>query len=259
MLILIGWWISLILESYIINKASCSFYAHSGWVVIYAMLLRSGRCRGLHLRGGQRSILTVGLPGLASCRGVFRTYMSFVRGCFASSVLILHEYEAELAELIKALELAQSNYWSSLWIEADSVYLVELVRNRSRYVPWRFSAAWTRSLEFLKSIIFHVSHVYREGNQLADWLASHGSCLNSFTCGLAPRPFVLCLLTWILLKSLLIIFPYLPRFWFASPQSCTSLCFNKLSGFWSCTHMIGEACRVPSSLGCGGLSLMHCS
>ena len=107
-------------------------------------------------------------------------YMNFVPSCFDLSLTILHVFEAELARLIKALELAQSNHWFLLWIEADSIYLVEVVRNRSRDVPWRFRAAWMRSLEFLESVLFQISHVHREGNQLADCLTSHGSSLDSF-------------------------------------------------------------------------------
>ena len=112
---------------------------------------------------------------------VFRTCRGFIRGCFTSSPPILHALEAELGTMINALELAQSNYWSPLWIETDSVYLVELVRNRSRDVFWRFHAAWTRSLEFLESIIFHVSQANSEGNKLADCLTSHETSLDNFT------------------------------------------------------------------------------
>ena len=122
----------------------------------------------------------VGSPGITSCRGVFRMYMNFVHSCFDLSLTILHVFEAELAGLIKALELAQSNHWFLLWIEADSIYLVEVVRKCSRDVPWRFRAAWMRSLEFLESVLFQISHVHREGNQLVDCLTSHGSSLDSF-------------------------------------------------------------------------------
>ena len=73
-----------------------------------------------------------GLPGPTSCGGVLRTYMGFVRDCFASPPSILHAFDVELTELIKTLEQAQSNHRFPLWIEADSVYLVELLRNRSR-------------------------------------------------------------------------------------------------------------------------------
>jgi len=112
-----------------------------------------------------------GSLGPASYEGVFRRYRCC---CFTSPLSIPDVFEAKLFGF-KALEVAQSNYWFSLWIEAGSVYLVELVRNHSRDVLWRFHVAWTRSLELLEFILFYVSHVYREGNQLAGCLVSNGS------------------------------------------------------------------------------------
>ena len=32
-------------------------------------------------------------------------------------------------------------------------------------VPWRWRPAWSRCLRFLSQMQFHVSHIYREGNQ----------------------------------------------------------------------------------------------
>lgn len=80
------------LESCKINKVKCSFYAHSGWVVIYGLLLWSWKCGGLLLLwDGQRSIPTArrGSSSPTSYGGVFRTYWGFVRDYFASSLSIL--------------------------------------------------------------------------------------------------------------------------------------------------------------------------
>ena len=86
-------------------------------------------------------------------------YRGFVRYCFTSLLPILHAFESEIGGLTKTFELAQSIHWSPLWIETDSVYLVKVVRFRKTNVPWRFSATWTRSLQSLESILFHVFHV----------------------------------------------------------------------------------------------------
>ncbi|KAK3200069.1 hypothetical protein Dsin_023484 [Dipteronia sinensis] len=119
----------------------------------------------------------LGSPGPSSCCGVFRNHRGFVKGCFASPLGIMHAFEAELSVVIKAIEYAFGFGWHNLWIECDSSYMVSLLSCRSPNVPWRFLSSWRRCLVYLTSMKIFVSHIYREGNQVGNSLASHGLSL----------------------------------------------------------------------------------
>ena len=55
--------------------------------------------------------------------------------------------------------------------------MVSLLSLRSVDVPWKFSFSWQHCLYYLSSMSVHVSHIYREGNAVADCLTSHGRSL----------------------------------------------------------------------------------
>ena len=49
--------------------------------------------------------------------------------------------------------------------------LSSIFRHKSMVVPWRCRPDWELCLEYVARMNFHVSHIYREGNQAADGLA----------------------------------------------------------------------------------------
>ncbi|XP_024019488.1 uncharacterized protein LOC112091032 [Morus notabilis] len=73
-------------------------------------------------------------PGLAGCGDIFKTYWGFCKGCFAKPLGILYAYEAELTRCL---------------------------------------ARWKRDIQFLNSKMYCVSHIFREGNHVADRLATN--------------------------------------------------------------------------------------
>ncbi|GMN67783.1 hypothetical protein TIFTF001_036843 [Ficus carica] len=78
-----------------------------------------------------------GSPGMAGCRGIFRTYRGFCKGCFSKPLGIMHAFKAELLGVITALEYTQQFNWCRLWFESDSSYVVQLLRSQSKSVPWK--------------------------------------------------------------------------------------------------------------------------
>ncbi|XP_057791327.1 uncharacterized protein LOC131008468 [Salvia miltiorrhiza] len=83
-----------------------------------------------------------------------------------------YAFEAELHAVITAIAIAHARGWMFLWIEADSMYVVNLLSSRARDVPWRFVASWNRTLHLLTDMQIMVSHIYREGNVAADIMAN---------------------------------------------------------------------------------------
>ncbi|XP_057808521.1 uncharacterized protein LOC131022999 [Salvia miltiorrhiza] len=114
----------------------------------------------------------LGAPGKIAAGGVFRDNHSTVRGCFHKKRGIGYAFEAELLAVITAIQYANDRNWFYLWLESDSTYIVRLIQDRSLLVPWRFMASWKRILVLLDKFHLYVSHIYREGNKVADILAA---------------------------------------------------------------------------------------
>ncbi|KAH6758908.1 hypothetical protein C2S51_019143 [Perilla frutescens var. frutescens] len=105
--------------------------------------------------------------------GVFRRSDGSVVGCFHTDEGVGFAFLAEILVVLAALEWAKRLSLDFIWLEADSIYVVSLLSSRSLQVPWVVKARWRAVLDFISHIHFCVSHIYREGNSVADILASH--------------------------------------------------------------------------------------
>lgn len=112
-----------------------------------------------------------GRPVRSSCGGVFRNCRGEVVGCFTQKLGLGSALEAELSACILALDIARHRQWNKIWLESDSTDVVELLASRSMDVPENVKDSWTRALGHLTHMEFRVSHIYREGNRVADALA----------------------------------------------------------------------------------------
>ena len=81
---------------------------------------------------------------------------------------------AELKAAIYAISLAQNRGYTKIWLESDSTYVIALFANRSLNVHWSIAEDWSNCLQFISTVEFRFSHIYREGNGLADVLANAG-------------------------------------------------------------------------------------
>ncbi|KAL8481579.1 hypothetical protein ACS0TY_027911 [Phlomoides rotata] len=49
-------------------------------------------------------------------------------------------FEAELATALYAIELAHARGWWMVWLECDSIYVVQIFKEQSSEVSWRLIA-----------------------------------------------------------------------------------------------------------------------
>ncbi|GMN68018.1 hypothetical protein TIFTF001_037072 [Ficus carica] len=138
-----------------------------------------------------------GSPGIVGCGGIFPTYRGFCKGCFDKPLAVLYAFEAELyafeAELwgvIIVVEYAIKFHWTHLWFEYDATYVVDLLQNKSINIPWKFLTRWVRAMNYLQENTYYVTHVFREGNHMADKLASHATHLEEENWWFACRNFI---------------------------------------------------------------------
>ncbi|XP_057803189.1 uncharacterized protein LOC131018489 [Salvia miltiorrhiza] len=81
-------------------------------------------------------------------------------------------FEAELLALLIILERAAANNWSNLWVESDSTYVVNIFNNRASPVLWHFRGRWIAALKGVVNFNIICSHIFQEGNKVADFMAS---------------------------------------------------------------------------------------
>jgi ribonuclease HI len=118
-------------------------------------------------------------PGIAGCGGVFRNHRAeFVYG-FAEPLGFTSSTQAELFAVVIAIEVAFIMHWNNLWIETDSSFVVRAFQNYSNAVTWNLRNKWRNALVKFKQLNGIVSHILREGNQVADSLANFGCTLSS--------------------------------------------------------------------------------
>lgn len=112
----------------------------------------------------------------ASSGGLFRdSEANFLLG-FSENVGQENAYFAELSAAMRAIEIASQQNWTQLWLESDSMLVVNAFKNHA-LVPWKLRNRWYNCIHTVLSMNFIVSHIFREGNQCADILANVG--LNS--------------------------------------------------------------------------------
>ncbi|KAL5177721.1 putative ribonuclease H protein [Glycine soja] len=113
-----------------------------------------------------------GSPGHVGSGGIFRDHWGGMPGCFSSYIGIQNSLFAKICAIILALEVAKDKGWLNLWIEYDSVLVIQAFSN--------------------PSIVLVLSHIYREGNFCADKLANGVVlCLMISSLGGTRFPFLL--------------------------------------------------------------------
>jgi ribonuclease HI len=122
-----------------------------------------------------------GNPGIASCGGIFRDSDAEFLFAFAEPLGMASSYFAELSGALRAIEIAFANNWTNLWLESDSSLVVNAFKNPNKMVAWLLRNRWVNMLDMLSQMTCIVTHVYREGNVVADLLAKFGLNAPSYT------------------------------------------------------------------------------
>jgi len=112
----------------------------------------------------------------ASSGGIFKDNEGNFLLAFAKKVGQENAYFAELSAAMRAIEMANQNNWMKILLESDSMLVVKAFKNHA-LVPCKLRNRWLNCTIIALNMQIIVSHIFREGNQCADTLASIG--LNS--------------------------------------------------------------------------------
>lgn len=130
-----------------------------------------------------------GCPGPAASGGLFRGSDAAFLGGFSSYVGIANAFCAELTAVMIAIESAFQRGWHRLWIECDSMLVLQAFSDHS-LVPWKIRNRWKNCVHLSKCMFFQLSHIFREGNSCADKLANHGLSSLCYTWWDQPPSFI---------------------------------------------------------------------
>jgi ribonuclease HI len=111
----------------------------------------------------------------AGIGGVFRDHSGVAIGAFASRSYFASSIAAEILAVIEAIRIAWVRDWHNVWLETDSAFVVHVLNSTTMVVPWSLQVEWENCLWQISQMSFFVSHIYREGNRIADVLANHGA------------------------------------------------------------------------------------
>jgi ribonuclease HI len=114
----------------------------------------------------------------AACGGVFRNHQAEFVLAFAENIPFQSSLIVELCGVMRAIEMAFEHNWLNLWIETDSSIAVLAFKSIS-IVPWAIRNRWLNCLLLTVNMNVIITHIYREGNDIADSLANIGIGLDN--------------------------------------------------------------------------------
>lgn len=79
---------------------------------------------------------------------------------------------AEATAVFRALQFVSRNTCQNIVLESDSLSILKFLKNEWR-VPWEIIDVIEDTLELMQQKTVKLSHTFREGNQLADYLANY--------------------------------------------------------------------------------------
>ncbi|XP_073047522.1 uncharacterized protein [Primulina eburnea] len=136
-------------------------------------------CFKLNVDGSSR-----GSPGASTIGGVVRDSSGQVLVSFSEFIGVGTNIRAELWAIWRGLLISSDLHFFPLWIETDS--RISLLILRSRRCTWDLEHIVTRIRLLMRGRSVHLSHIYREGNSVADALAARAHLLRNYTLELGP-------------------------------------------------------------------------
>lgn len=115
----------------------------------------------------------------AGAGGILRDHRGMILAAYASPLSSSSVITAELTALSLGIEKCIILGFFNVWIELDAHIVVQIINNLVQGNPQDFYLI-RKIKQHLSTINFTISHVYREANACADWLAKFGCQLEGF-------------------------------------------------------------------------------
>ncbi|KAL6564968.1 hypothetical protein OROMI_016418 [Orobanche minor] len=113
-----------------------------------------------------------GNPGDAAAGGIIRDHVGKPLIMFSEFLGVRTNNFAELYAIWRGLEFCIDNHFDKVWVEVDSKIALSLIEH-SATTHWQLQSIISKIRDFRGSIEIRFSHIFREGNAVAGWLANH--------------------------------------------------------------------------------------
>ncbi|KAL6543520.1 hypothetical protein OROHE_010142 [Orobanche hederae] len=114
-----------------------------------------------------------GNPGEAASGGILRDNLGTPSFMFSEFLGERSNNYAELYAIWRGLDLCVSRNFVKVWLESDSNTALHLIKNHNNS-HWKLLGLLTKIWNLMDIVEVRFSHIFREGNAVADWLANEG-------------------------------------------------------------------------------------
>ncbi|KAL6580826.1 hypothetical protein OROMI_006749 [Orobanche minor] len=114
-----------------------------------------------------------GNPGIAAAGGVIRNHLGHPIFMFSEFLGDRSNNFAEIYAIWRGLEFCHEQKFFKVWVEVDSKIALHLIEH-SISCHWEIQGLIFKIRGFMGKMDIHFSHIFREGNAVADFLANQG-------------------------------------------------------------------------------------
>ncbi|KAL0396335.1 UNVERIFIED_CONTAM: putative ribonuclease H protein [Sesamum calycinum] len=121
-----------------------------------------------------------GNPGISGAGGILRNHLGRVMFAFLEPLGTNTNTQAELSAMHRGLQICRDKGFRKIWIEIDAKAIITLISS-PRQGAWNLQNTLQRIQNILSQMTYRISHIFREGNQAADFL-SNRACSEQQLC-----------------------------------------------------------------------------
>ncbi|KAL0349756.1 UNVERIFIED_CONTAM: putative ribonuclease H protein [Sesamum radiatum] len=109
-----------------------------------------------------------GNPGIAGAGGIIRNHLGQTVLAFQEHLGLTSNTAAELKAIYRGVKLCIDSNIRKIWVETDANVALKLISSPS-LGPWHLQNLLQQIRNLLSQTEFKISHIFREGNQVADF------------------------------------------------------------------------------------------
>lgn len=102
---------------------------------------------------------------------IIRNSMGFFVAGFSLSLGRGIALDAKILAGMHGVIFAHSRGWTDLWLESDNALSIKVLQCDGKMIPWRIRSYWDRYVNARRNTSLPATHIFREGNSIADCLA----------------------------------------------------------------------------------------
>ncbi|KAK4385617.1 putative ribonuclease H protein [Sesamum angolense] len=112
-----------------------------------------------------------GNPGVAGAGGIIRNHLGQTVLAFQKHLGLTSNTAPELKAIYRGVKLCIDNNIRKIWVEIDANVALKLISSSSQG-PWHLQNLLQQIRNLLSQTEFKISHIFREGNQVANYFAN---------------------------------------------------------------------------------------